>query len=206
MSNPSSVIFKTCKVCGETKLLTGFKKWLCTCKDCMKEINRLRAKEYYHKHKDSPEYKAKARAAHKRRVKANKELYLKKKHETYLRNKEWYNSNWHARRAIAAGATDVDRSITISKLLERDKKICGICGLPVLPGATNHNDKPSIDHIIPIKLGGQHTWENVRLVHCGCNNSRGNRADGSYEIKTHFLQESNSSANQLLAYQPSLFD
>lgn len=201
MANPSTETTKTCKVCGKTKFIIDFPKWLRTCKICHAEENRRNALRYYQEHKDSPEFKAKARAAHKKIVTADRKLYLKKKHETYLRNREWYNSNWHARRAIAAGATEVDRSITISKLMERDKSICGICNLPIIKNPKKHNDKPSIDHIIPIKHGGQHTWANVRLVHCGCNNSRGNRADGSYEVKISFLQESQHSASRQLPRQ-----
>lgn len=204
MTNSFTVAFKVCKVCNQTKPISEFAKWLKTCKDCLREIKRLKAKEYYHKHKNSPEYKAKAKAAHRRQAEMNRGLYLKKKHETYLRNKEWYNSNWHARRAIAAGASVVDRSITISKLLEKDGYVCGICNLPILKDVKNHSDKPSIDHIIPIKRGGQHTWENVRAVHCGCNNSRKNQDDGSYQVKTHFLRETLHSANQQSACQLTL--
>lgn len=206
MTHYSTIILKICKTCGITKPESEFEKRLKTCKHCMDIIRETRSQEYYQKHRDDPEFKAKRSAAHKRRSSENREMYLKQKHETYLRNKEWYNANWHARRAIAAGASTVDRSITISKLLEIDNYTCGICGFLIKKDAKRHSDKPSIDHIIPIKRGGQHIWENVRAVHCGCNNSRKNQKDGTYKVRTHFLQIADNSEIQKLAYQLRLFD
>ena len=37
------------------------------------------------------------------------------------------------------------------------------------------NDYPSIDHIIPISKGGQHTWDNVQLAHMICNSIKNNK-------------------------------
>lgn len=54
---------------------------------------------------------------------------------------------------------------------ERDHEICGICGEHVEPADI------SVDHIAPLSLGGQHTWENVRLAHLLCNVRRGNRLE-----------------------------
>jgi 5-methylcytosine-specific restriction endonuclease McrA len=34
---------------------------------------------------------------------------------------------------------------------------------------------PSLDHIVPVSLGGTHTWANVQLAHLRCNVSKGNR-------------------------------
>lgn len=204
MRKPDNSIAKHCRVCGEFKLISDFHKHRHVCIDCVVKKRKLDDAEKYKTLKHSPEYKARQAEGHRKRNAKDRARYLQKKHEAYLRNKEWYNANWHARRAIKAGATEVDRSITISKLIERDKGICGICNLAVMANPKKHNDKPSIDHIVPIKRGGQHTWENVRLVHCGCNNSRGNRADGEFIPNTSFLSQRNNSANQQSAIQPSL--
>ena len=196
MLNSLSLEAKTCTACGETKLVTDFRKWSRVCKNCIKIKKRLYSKNYYHQHKDDATLKAKTAERRRLRKQADRKQHLQKKHEAYLRHKEWYNSNWHARRAIAAGATEIDRTITISKLLERDNYTCGICGLFIDQHATRHSDKPSIDHILPLCRGGQHTWNNVRATHCGCNNSRKSRADGTYCVKTHFLQAASSAKNQ----------
>jgi len=70
----------------------------------------------------------------------------------------------------------IDYSITLSKLIKRDKGICYICGGKVdLNVDINHDDYPSIDHVIPVSKGGTHTWDNVRLVHRKCNIIKSNK-------------------------------
>lgn len=73
----------------------------------------------------------------------------------------------------------VDDDITIHKLIQRDGRCCYICGIE-----TDFRDKrwgrygpgfPTIDHVKPIKLGGTHSWDNVRVC-CGrCNVKKGAR-------------------------------
>ena len=71
----------------------------------------------------------------------------------------------------------IDYSVTLSKIVERDKHICKLCGRKVnesdyvYVGETfiAGNDYPSIDHIIPLSKGGLHQWDNVQLAHRLCN-------------------------------------
>lgn len=79
---------------------------------------------------------------------------------------------------------NVDYSITLEKLYKRDNGICQICGEKCDYNDYRKDEKnsfiaginyPSIDHIIPISKGGQHTWDNIQLAHIGCNSSKGNR-------------------------------
>lgn len=76
---------------------------------------------------------------------------------------------------------EVDSSITIGKLIERDEGICHICGEKIDQEdysykngsrVTGHN-YPTIDHVIPISKGGTHTWDNVKLAHMVCNARKG---------------------------------
>lgn len=73
---------------------------------------------------------------------------------------------------------EVDYSITLDKLIKRDKKVCKLCGEKVnkkdyvtteegyfIAG----NSYPSIDHILPVARGGTHTWDNIQLAHRSCN-------------------------------------
>lgn len=53
------------------------------------------------------------------------------------------------------------------KVFERDGWVCGICKRPV------SRDDVSIDHIIPIARGGDHTYENCQTAHLACNISKG---------------------------------
>lgn len=67
----------------------------------------------------------------------------------------------------------VDYSITLGKLIKRDRGICHICGMKVDQRAEPNSDKhPSIDHVNPVALGGTHTWDNVALAHRDCNNRK----------------------------------
>lgn len=60
-------------------------------------------------------------------------------------------------------------SFTRLEIAERDNWSCHICGGPVT------QDNWSLDHLLPISLGGPHTRENVALAHHVCNARRGNR-------------------------------
>ena len=77
----------------------------------------------------------------------------------------------------------VDYTITLDKLIKRDKSKCNICGEKVDVGdyiidkdrtfiAGNHY--PSVDHIRPVSKGGAHTWDNVQLAHRHCNSTKSN--------------------------------
>lgn len=69
----------------------------------------------------------------------------------------------------------VDHSISIQRLSERDGVRCHICGGKMrLKGNRNHDNAPSIDHLIPVSMGGTHTWDNVKLAHRKCNSAKGN--------------------------------
>lgn len=72
----------------------------------------------------------------------------------------------------------VDKDIEIRELARRNGDVCALCGK-----AVDWNDYevrengvivcgnyyPSIDHVIPLALGGKHEWKNVQLAHRRCN-------------------------------------
>ena len=80
----------------------------------------------------------------------------------------------------------IDPDITLMRLAERDNYQCKICGLSVDLSDKKEGYKtiicgdmyPSIDHIIPISLGGMHSWDNVQLAHRICNSYKSNRFIG----------------------------
>lgn len=70
----------------------------------------------------------------------------------------------------------IDWSITLTKLVKRDKGKCYICG-DMVNMTLDSNDEyyGSIDHVIPISKGGTHTWGNVKLAHRHCNSVKNNK-------------------------------
>jgi 5-methylcytosine-specific restriction endonuclease McrA len=80
------------------------------------------------------------------------------------------------RRRVAAERAG-DRSINWRSLGERDKWKCHICGDKVLnqAGGAHVPFGATVDHLVPIALGGVHEWWNVALAHRRCNTARGKR-------------------------------
>lgn len=63
-------------------------------------------------------------------------------------------------------------------LFEKYNWQCAMCSKPTpreLIG-TFHNDSPTIDHVIPLSLGGTHTYDNLQLLcqYCNCSVKRNN--------------------------------
>ena len=71
-------------------------------------------------------------------------------------------------------------TITLTKLIKRDKNICHICGEKCNGKDFYYRDNifiagedyPSVDHVKPIAKGGTHTWDNVKLAHRRCNSEK----------------------------------
>lgn len=80
----------------------------------------------------------------------------------------------------------IDRDITLEAVAEKDNDICYLCGEKVdwfdykIIGGKKCalGDYPSIDHVLALSKGGNHSWDNVRLAHCKCNASKGVDAVG----------------------------
>lgn len=74
--------------------------------------------------------------------------------------------------------------IDLGELILRDRGACHICGKQVAKRKKYGSRKgprgkmanqPTIDHIVPVSRGGEHTWENVKLAHRSCNSRKGGR-------------------------------
>jgi 5-methylcytosine-specific restriction endonuclease McrA len=62
------------------------------------------------------------------------------------------------------------------RVYERDGWVCKLCGYPVPPDqSVPHPLAPTLDHIVPLSAGGEHSYRNVQLAHFRCNTLRGDR-------------------------------
>ncbi|MFD5384256.1 HNH endonuclease [Streptomyces sp. NPDC127074] len=61
---------------------------------------------------------------------------------------------------------------------ERDGWVCQLCRLPIDPTvAWPDSASPSVDHIMPLAKGGEHSMANVQAAHLGCNSRKCDRLD-----------------------------
>lgn len=75
-------------------------------------------------------------------------------------------------------ASPMNRSIGC-RYNKRDRWRCGICGKKVNRGfRVPHPLAATLDHIVPMSLGGGHVRSNVHLAHFRCNTLKGNRGGG----------------------------
>jgi 5-methylcytosine-specific restriction endonuclease McrA len=93
---------------------------------------------------------------------------------TRTRNYRENSKHVLVRRARTRGAEA--EAIRPRDIFERDSWTCGICDEPVdRAKKAPHPRSPSIDHVIPLSRGGQHTYANVQTAHLGCNVRKGAR-------------------------------
>lgn len=67
-----------------------------------------------------------------------------------------------------------DLAVKPKLVFERDNYICQICGMETNPDDKSWNGNfgpysPTVDHILALANGGEHTWENVQCAHAKCN-------------------------------------
>jgi len=93
----------------------------------------------------------------------------------YERYKDRILVQAHRRRALLKAQFVEDVSLDV--LYKRDQGECGVCHRKVMkPGGLKRGPlMASIDHIVPISEGGEHSYANTRLTHYRCNLRRSNR-------------------------------
>jgi hypothetical protein len=70
--------------------------------------------------------------------------------------------------------------ISLPAIFSRDRGLCGLCGKRVnRRWKPNDSRAATLDHIVPISLGGRHESANVQLAHFGCNSAKRARICGS---------------------------
>lgn len=85
------------------------------------------------------------------------------------------------RRARLAGVAH--EPYTLAEIAERDGFICWLCGDSVdMSLRFPDSSSASIDHVLPVSLGGDDIRANVKLAHFGENASRGNMEVSAWRL------------------------
>jgi endogenous inhibitor of DNA gyrase (YacG/DUF329 family) len=98
-----------------------------------------------------------------------------------------YRRNSLTRRALRVTNGKVE-TINPKEIFERDGWRCQLCGkklskkLYKTKGTKRHANAPSLDHIIPLSRGGQHTKVNVQCACYLCNCKKGNSELGQLRL------------------------
>lgn len=67
-------------------------------------------------------------------------------------------------------------------IYERDRWVCQLCRRKVNPKLTvPHPQAATLDHVLPVSLGGTHDEWNLQLAHFGCNSKKRNKVHGEGE-------------------------
>ena len=95
------------------------------------------------------------------------------KHERRMEHQTERHRNYmkkvKARRERQIASRDAG-DVSYERLFKRDNGICQICGMPVHPvKLSDDNWDGTIDHIVPLSLGGEHSLNNCQLAHRICN-------------------------------------
>lgn len=91
------------------------------------------------------------------------------------RKKDYINPSL-LNRLKAHGVKEIDRSLTLAKVYHHYHGICQECRCHTALGKWPQvKNSATMEHVIPISQGGNHTWENVQLLCYACNGKRNNR-------------------------------
>jgi 5-methylcytosine-specific restriction endonuclease McrA len=83
----------------------------------------------------------------------------------------------HRRRLFLRGVTP--KPISARAIYRRDGGICALCSGQVdIEARYPHPLSATVDHIVPISKGGEHSNANIQLAHAKCNRDKGNKIGG----------------------------
>lgn len=185
---------KTCNKCGNTLTLNDFYKhkhsksgYGSNCKECIKARSLKWKAENHERHlasvKDwaerNPEKVSEYRATRRERggadlveyhrayYEANREKLLERSKQWQANNRDQHHANLMARKTRKKNAF-VER-VRRDVLAKRDDWKCGICGDEVTRADW------TVDHVIPLAKGGEHSYANTQIAHRICNIRKGTK-------------------------------
>jgi hypothetical protein len=97
--------------------------------------------------------------------------------EQYKKNPDRFKEAAHRRRSLMLTAFVED--VSLDYIGNRDKWICHLCNQKIDKTLTGRNPlMPSLDHVLPLSKGGEHSNKNVRISHLRCNLKKNNKVVG----------------------------
>lgn len=87
----------------------------------------------------------------------------------------------------------------LRRIAERDQWTCHLCQRPV-PDYVQGPLCPTLDHLIPVSLGGSDALANLALAHWWCNNRRGNRPPPSFTLIEPWWPDHESASDDLAVH------
>lgn len=179
---------KSCSRCKQTKSVTEFHKlhdgYQPRCKTCTSEVQKIRYQANQQKMIErSREYRAKNPDKVKATKLAWKRANKKKNVESAVRYQQKYPEK-HVRATSAYRRRNQDKYRNYAQsrrvrqenngvFLVTEEEIRKILAQPC--ANCNSYDRPSLDHIVPISLGGTHSVGNLQNLCMPCNSSKGNK-------------------------------
>ena len=119
-------------------------------------------------------------------LRGNKHKYCSKKCADKAQEKV-YRKNSTTRRALRKTNGHVEK-INPEDIFNRDGWKCQLCGKKVskglykTKGTKRHAGAPSLDHIVPLSRGGEHTKINVQCTCYACNMKKNNKIKGQMRL------------------------
>ncbi|MFJ8016233.1 HNH endonuclease [Streptomyces sp. NPDC096339] len=155
--------------------MTNQRRKQCGKPDCKRAFNAARMREWQRQRKaETGEWN------HRRYAEQQRE-YERRRKQTQL--------HWRQRYPDVAATADARRRTLVQQartaevfapidVHTRDAWTCRLCLLPIDPKVAWPDPmSASVDHIVPLSRGGEHSMINVQSAHLSCNSSKGDRVD-----------------------------
>lgn len=114
-------------------------------------------------------------AAKRQRRALNPELAKANERARYLRDGPARRRKHNrARRARVKGL--FVETVDLDVVFRRDGGVCGLCHLSV------RRADASVDHIVPLARGGEHSYKNAQLAHLKCNKKKQTKVQGQLRL------------------------
>lgn len=163
-----------CPYCGDH--MTNVRRKQCGKADCKRAFNADRMRKW------NRQYKAQHGQWYR-------QVNYAEQQREYERQRRAVAGSSRQRNPATAAAGDARRRIRLKQartaeafapldVHTRDQWICQLCRLPIDPKAVWPDPmSASVDHIVPLSRGGEHSMINVQSAHLGCNSSKGDRIE-----------------------------